>query len=119
MDKKTIYLTHFDSYLHQNSLLQVTGHIHYGIEYRNYINLGFLYRDPAHKAPPLIGCYWEIEISSDYHVKTTWYNLGKQMKEYYCKNHPFAKFYLVKYWKKCPLCFNEKSNKNKIFKELL
>lgn len=114
VDGNTIYLTHFNNKLQAKALLHVAGHVHWGVKYRNYLNLGFLYRDKEHGAPALEGCYWDIIIDNNKVTNVMWHNLGG-MKETKCNNHPFAIFYIPHYWKKCPLCYQNERVGWKIF----
>ena len=107
VDEKTIYLTHYDNTFVKKSLLQISGHVHWGVYYKNYLNLGFLYRAEEHGAPPLLGCYWEIDIDQSYNVNLKWCNLDG-MKEFRCSIHGEANIYTPYYWRKCPFCFNKK-----------
>lgn len=114
VDEDTIYLTHFNNHLQTKALLQLAGHVHWGVKYRNYLNLGFLYRDEEHGAPALNGCYWEIKIHDNKLINVTWHNLGG-MKETKCQNHPFAVFYIPNYWQRCPFCYQKTRTGWKIF----
>jgi len=94
-----------------NALLYMYGHDHNGRLYKNYIDLGFLYRGTtAHgAAQPLYGCYWIISLEKNiFHIE----NYSWQLKESICPKHnDQGIFYIPYYWKKeCPLCYNEKEN---------
>jgi hypothetical protein len=49
----------------------------------NYLNLGFLYRDAAHDALPMIGCYWKLNLKGST-VSVSFMNLGNRLKEFRC-----------------------------------
>jgi uncharacterized protein YprB with RNaseH-like and TPR domain/predicted phosphodiesterase len=101
VDEKTIYVTHYDNEL-SCALLQIAGHVHWGVRYKNYLNLGFVSGDDVHGAQSVLGCYWELEFTKkSVHAKC--HNLGG-IKEVNCKRHHFATFYVPKNWKECPLC---------------
>jgi len=114
-DKRTIYVTHYDRQLSNNTLLQIAGHVHWGVRYRNYLNLGFLYRDEAHGASETSGCYWEIDVDESGKSEAEWRSLGG-MKEVRCAKHSFATFYIPSNWKRCPLCYEKDPSEWEIFK---
>jgi len=90
------------------SLVYLYGHDHIGRTYKNYVDLGFLYRGrKAHGAiESLFGCYWFIDVDNG---KTQVENHSWQMKESVCHIHKDqGTFYIPYYWKKsCPLCYDE------------
>lgn len=111
LNKRKILVTHI---LEQNlvnhqakSLLYFYGHDHVGRIYKNYIDLGFLYRGTsAHGArEALHGCYWIINLEND---AFTPINHSWQLRESRCSKHPNqGTFYIPYYWKKeCPLCYD-------------
>jgi predicted MPP superfamily phosphohydrolase len=105
LPERTILLRHSYRKIIPNALLQIDGHLHFGQRYQNYLNLGFLYRDDAHNAQAMIGCYWVIEIEGS-SVSATFVNLGGKLKEFICPEHPKeGTFYIPFFWKKCPVCF--------------
>ena len=95
-----------------NALLYLYGHDHIGRVYKNYIDLGFLYRSSKTHgaAQSLLGCYWFIDIENDefYPENNSW-----QLKKSNCSIHKNqGTFYIPFYWKRdCPLCYEEKQNK--------
>ncbi len=114
LDKQKILVTHIFHQALKNkqaqSLLYLYGHDHKARIYKNYINLGFLYRGKgAHGAyQSLFGCYWFIdledgEFNPEIHL---W-----QLKESVCPNHEDqGVFYIPHYWKRaCPLCYDEET----------
>lgn len=116
LDRSKILVTHA---LHRklkdkqaSVLLYLYGHDHIGRVYKNYIDLGFLYRGTkAHgAAQSLYGCYWLINIENDkfYPENHSW-----QLKESKCPIHKNQGiFYLPFYWTKdCSLCYDEKKNR--------
>jgi predicted phosphodiesterase len=44
------------------ALLNVTGHTHQAIVYKNFLNTGFLYRDETRGATPMMGGYFDVVI---------------------------------------------------------
>ena len=108
VDRNTIFLAHcYRKPL--PALIQLDGHVHYGQRCKNYINLGFLFRDAVHNAPSIVGCYWILEFHG-YEVSTQWIDLGRKLKEYTCPVHSEeGVFYIPQYWRKCPVCFDEKN----------
>lgn len=110
---KTIYVTHFDRELRKGALLQIAGHVHWGARYRNYLNLGFLYRDQEHGAKPAQGCYFELETKGK-QVNVAWNDLGGT-KKISCRKHSFASFFVPSDWKKCPLCYEKSVSELRIF----
>jgi len=48
--------------VYRDALLNVTGHTHQGIAYKNFLNTGFLYRDGTRGAKPMLGGYFDVEI---------------------------------------------------------
>ncbi len=108
IQRNTIFLKHHYRKILPKALLQLDGHIHYGQHVHNYLNLGFLYRDAAHKASPMIGCYWKLTLK-DFASSVEFANLGEKLKDFKCPDHPKeGTFYIPFYWKKCPICFNSK-----------
>jgi predicted MPP superfamily phosphohydrolase len=106
MPKNAIFLKHHYRKIIPKALLQLDGHLHYGQHVFNYLNLGFLHRDAAHNASPMIGCYWELTLE-DSTVSFNFKNLDGKLKEFRCPDHPGeGTFYIPYYWKKCPICFN-------------
>jgi predicted phosphodiesterase len=102
-DDNTIFISHRANQLAENALLHLEGHIHYGIYYKNYINLGFLFRDDFHADKEGLGCYWEITISGKIVKSVKWKNLGI-MKELKCKVHKDFLFVVPEEFEICPLC---------------
>ncbi len=47
---------------YSKALLNVTGHTHQAIVYKNFLNTGFLYRDETRGAEPMMGGYFDVEI---------------------------------------------------------
>ena len=87
------------------ALIQLDGHLHFGQSVLNYLNLGFLYRDAAHGASPIVGCYWKLNFEGP-NVEVNFRNLDGKPKEFSCPNHPQeGKFYIPNYWKLCPICY--------------
>lgn len=105
VDEKTIFISHLTSNHLKNALLHIEGHVHYGIVYKNYINLGFLYRDDFHDEPPGLGCFWEITIK-DGKIDIEWNRLGI-MKPIECKVHKDFLFFVPTEWTMCPFCRGE------------
>jgi len=89
------------------SLAYLYGHDHVGRIYKNYVDLGFLYRGrKAHGAiESLFGCYWFVDVDNG---KTQFENHSWQMKEAVCHPHKDqGTFYIPYYWKKCSFCYDE------------
>jgi len=109
----TILLNHHHREIISRALIQLDGHIHFGQHVSNYLNLGFLYRDAAHRAQPMVGCYWELTLENQ-KVSVNFVNLGSQLKEYKCNIHSKeGTFYIPYYWKKCPVCFDPENAINR------
>jgi len=105
MPKNAIFLRHHYRKIIPKALIQLDGHLHYGQHVLNYLNLGFLYRDAAHDASPMIGCYWNLTLK-DSTVSVNFMNLGNRLKGFRCPEHPQeGTFYIPFYWKKCPVCY--------------
>ena len=105
MPKNAIFLSHNCRKIIPKAMIQLDGHIHYGQHVLNYLNLGFLYRDRSHGASPMIGCYWKLTLKGPA-VSVDFVNLGGELKDYECPNHPEeGVFYVPRYWKKCPICY--------------
>ena len=103
---KTVFVNHHHRKIIPEALIQLDGHLHYGQHVLNYLNLGFLYRDDAHNAQSMIGCYWRLKLENS-RVTVDFVNLGGKLKEFVCPTHPEqGKFYVPSYWKKCPVCFS-------------
>jgi hypothetical protein len=103
--KNAIFLRHHYRKIIPKALIQLDGHLHYGQHVFNYLNLGFLYRDAAHDASPMIGCYWKLTLKN-FIVSVDFMNLGNRLKSFRCPNHPEeGTFYIPHYWKKCPICY--------------
>ncbi|MBS7633735.1 hypothetical protein KEJ15_09045 [Candidatus Bathyarchaeota archaeon] len=103
--KNAILLKHHYRRIIPKALIQLDGHLHYGQHILNYLNLGFLYRDVAHNASPMIGCYWKLTLK-DSSVSVKFVNLGSKLKEFRCPYHPKeGTFYIPFYWKRCPICY--------------
>jgi len=103
--KNAILLKHHYRRIIPKALIQLDGHLHYGQRLLNYLNLGFLYRDAAHNAPPMIGCYWKLTLKNST-VSVNFMNLGNKLKDFRCPYHPEeGTFYIPFYWKKCPICY--------------
>ena len=107
VDKDTIYVSHGSSTLHRNAFLHIDGHTHLGMKYKNYLNLGILYRDDFHGARPFLGCFWELSVQNR-EVRTTWHNLGG-MRAINCHIHNDISFYAPENWYKCPFCFSKRN----------
>ena len=105
IDEKTIFLAHLTNTHRKNALLHIEGHVHYGIVYKNYVNLGFLYRDDFHAEKPGPGCYWEITIGNG-EIKIEWTNIGL-MKPIECKAHKDFRFFVPEEWNMCPFCLGD------------
>lgn len=103
--KDTIFLRHHHRMIIPKALVQLDGHLHYGQHVLNYLNLGFLYRDAAHDASPMVGCYWKLILKGST-VSAHFMNLGNKLKDFRCPVHPEeGTFYIPSYWKKCPICY--------------
>ncbi|WP_424357335.1 metallophosphoesterase family protein [Methanocella sp. MCL-LM] len=73
-DKNTILIQHSNvvyeggfkrrSVVYKNALMHIVGHTHTGIVSGNYLNTGFLYRDDSNGAEPMMGGYFEVEITN-------------------------------------------------------
>jgi len=116
--KNAIFLRHHQRKIIPKAWIQLDGHLHYGQRVLNYLNLGFLYRDAAHSASPMIGCYWKLTLKGS-SVSVNFMNLGNRLKDFRCPDHPEeGTFYIPHYWKKCPICFEprealiKKTNQN-------
>ena len=105
IDEKTIFISHLTSTHQKEALLHIEGHVHYGIVYKNYINLGFLYRDDFHDEPTGLGCFWDITIKGD-KVEVEWNRLDI-MKPIECKVHKDFIFFVPTEWMVCPFCRGE------------
>ncbi|MGC9310865.1 MAG: metallophosphoesterase family protein [Candidatus Aenigmatarchaeota archaeon] len=114
VDGRTIFVSHRFGRLLESALLHIEGHIHYGIRYKNYINLGFLFRDDFHAETEGLGCYWEIEIKDGKVKKAKWHNLGI-MKPLKCKVHKRFEFAVPEEWVVCPLCKGDYELEWKVF----
>ena len=86
LDENTIYVTHYDPLIRLNALLHLEGHTHLGVQFGNYINLGFTFRDASHGANPIIGGYWNITITDDQQIESEYVH-SKQIKRSQCKRH--------------------------------
>jgi predicted phosphodiesterase len=68
IDGRTILVRHApggwrESYrVYRHALLDITGHTHQAIVYKNFLNTGFLYRDETRGARPMMGGYFGVEI---------------------------------------------------------
>lgn len=103
--KGAIFLRHNYREIIPKAVIQIDGHIHYGQHVLNYLNLGFLFRDAFHGASTMIGCYWKLILKGSI-VSINFVNLGGELKDFRCPNHPEeGTFYIPRYWKKCPICF--------------
>jgi len=103
--ENTIFIRHCYRKIIPKALIHLDGHIHFGQCVLNYINLGFLYRDDAHDATPMIGGYWRLILEKSA-IKAEFINLGNKMKAFKCPHHPEeGTFYIPHYWKKCPICY--------------
>jgi hypothetical protein len=113
MPKNAIFLQHHYRKIIPRGMIQIDGHVHYGQHVLNYLNLGFLYRDAAHNASPMIGCYWKLNLK-DSTVSVNFMNLGNKLKAFRCPVHPEeGTFYIPSYWKKCPICYEPKEAINR------
>ena len=116
LNKQKILVTHIleENFMnHQaNSLLYLYGHDHIGRIYKNYIDLGFLYRGTkAHGAREAgYGCYWFIEINNG---KVTVENNCWDLRESTCDKHPNQGIFYIPYYyrRNCMLCYDEKRNR--------
>lgn len=105
--ENTIFLKHHYRKITPKALIQLDGHIHDGQHVLNYLNLGFLYRDGVHGAPPMIGGYWNLALEGS-KVSADFINLGGKLKEFVCPNRPEqGTFFVPFYWKKCPVCYSQ------------
>lgn len=103
--KNAIFLRHCYRKIIPRALIHLDGHIHFGQNIHNYINLGFLYRDDAHNAQPIVGGYWKLILEKS-NVTAEFVDLGNKMKAFKCQHHPQeGTFYIPHYWKKCPICY--------------
>ncbi|MBN2095304.1 MAG: metallophosphoesterase family protein [Candidatus Aenigmarchaeota archaeon] len=105
VDERTIFLAHRAERFVKEALLHIEGHVHAGIVYKNYINLGFLYRDDFHDEKPGLGCYWEITIESG-KIEIEFTGLGL-LKPISCPVHKKAKLFIPEEWTVCPLCLEK------------
>jgi len=60
----------------RNALLNVTGHTHQAMVYKNFLNTGFLYRDGTRGAKPMLGGYFDVEVEDGGLVDISYYDLG-------------------------------------------
>lgn len=117
LPKNAILLKHHYRRIIPKAMIHLDGHLHYGQHVLNYLNLGFLYRDAAHKASPMVGCYWKLNLENST-VSVNFVNLGGRLKEFKCPDHPQeGTFYIPYYWKKCPICFEPREALNKELKK--
>jgi predicted phosphodiesterase len=60
-----VYAGRFDrtAVIAKNALLHISGHTHTGVRTRNYLNTGFLYRDNSNGAEPMVGGYFDVDIT--------------------------------------------------------
>jgi predicted phosphodiesterase len=90
------------------ALLYLFGHDHIGRIYKNYIDLGFLYRGTeAHGAArSVFGCYWLMDVDDD-NIQII--NRSWELREFICPIHSNqGTFYIPHYWRRnCPLCYDE------------
>lgn len=103
VNENTIFVSHRADRLMEDALLHIEGHIHYAMQYRNYINLGFLFRDDFHGDKEGLGCYWEITIDGGKVKSIQWHNLGL-MKQMECRVHGDFMFVVPEEFEICPLC---------------
>jgi len=87
IDDNTIFLKHHYREIIPAAVIQLDGHIHYGQRVSNYLNLGFLFRDAAHGADPIVGCNWELTFENR-KVSVNFVDLGGRLKQCNCPNHP-------------------------------
>jgi len=112
VDPSSILVTHslhpLLAKLRSPALIYLYGHDHQARVYKNYVDLGFLYRDKeAHGASrSLFGCYWFIEVDGE---EFSFENHRWQLRESRCPVHPGqGVFYIPFNWRKaCPLCYDE------------
>lgn len=82
IDGRTILVRHApggwrESYrVFEKALLNVTGHTHQTIVYKNYLNTGFLYRDETRGAKPIMGGYFGVEINEGRVSSITYNDIG-------------------------------------------
>jgi predicted phosphodiesterase len=107
VDNRTIYVAHKHRVFQENAFLHIEGHVHIGVQYHNYINLGFVYRDTLHGARPLQGCYWDISIRNR-EAFIHWQTLGG-MYQSTCEQHDYISLYVPINWSDCPFCYNERT----------
>ena len=62
--------------VHSKALLDVTGHTHQPLVYRNFLNTGFLYRDETRGATPMLGGYFNVLIEDKKVKKMSFNRLG-------------------------------------------
>lgn len=105
VDENTIYVTHKGKNLQKNAFLHIEGHTHLGMRCKNYLNLGFLYRDDYHGARPFLGCYWELSVENN-QLEIEWFNLGG-MREINCQIHDSMSFFVPANWSSCPFCYKK------------
>ena len=115
LDENTIYVTHYDSQIRLNALLHVEGHTHLGIQFNNYVNLGFTFRDNSHGANPIIGGYWNITITDDRQIECEHVH-SKQIKWSKCKRHPHADYFNP--YNKCPYCMFTLESESKKYEQM-
>lgn len=99
-------------YRQANALLYLYGHDHIGRTYKNYLDLGLLYRGKeAHGAArAILGCYWFIDLENN---EVQIENHSWQLKKSICPIHKNqGVFYIPYYWRDpCPLCYDEEKHK--------
>jgi len=111
VDDKTIYVTHWQKDVEKNALLHLEGHVHFGQLKDNYLNLCFLFRDSLHGAESLLGGIWEIDLTNE-NINFEFLDLGNNLRELICPYHrEEGVFYIPKYWRKCPVCYDIKNAK--------
>lgn len=82
IDRRTILVRHApggwrENYrVHREALLDITGHIHQPMVYRNFLNTGFLYRDETRGATPRPGGYFEVVIENRKVKRISFHRLG-------------------------------------------
>jgi predicted phosphodiesterase len=112
VDERTLFVTHYQEHVEWNALLHLEGHVHYGQYQKNYLNLGFLFRDSLHGAQQLLGGLWEIELSTNHVENVEYVDFGGNIKQLLCPYHPEEGiFYIPRFWRKCPVCFDEDNAK--------